>query len=306
MQMMQTENIGIVIGFIVWLLFGILSFPHSTFSLNYVQVLILAAPLWLIPLTWQMLDTPDWLTYISTPASILLALSFLFSLSVLIALLTIPWLIMTVALALQKLNDWRVAKSRSIHHLCQLFAYLFLPIGAAWAFVDRLGFQPLGFDSTIVLLTVAHFHYAGFLLPTIAALVVKNIMSSWNTFIGWAVILGIPLVAIGITTTHFDLPIWIEVMAVTIMFIGGFGIGLLYCFWGGKHWRTVYGKLWIVGGIALLAGMSLALGYGWRHYYLIPTLTIPWMYVVHGTLNAVGFALPTILGWKFYWRSKRI
>lgn len=34
-----------------------------------------------------------------------------------------------------------------------------------------------------------------------------------------------------------------------------------------------------------------------RHVYLIPALSIPWMYAVHGTLNAIGFALPAVFGW---------
>ena len=306
MPMLKSENIAISIGFFIWTVFSLISLPTTAFSLNYVQILILAAPLWLIPSLWQLLDTPEWIGYLGVPAGVLLAIGFLIKPSILAALFSIPWLLLTTILAGQKLNDWGVAKSLTSPHLCHLSAYLFLPIGAAWAFADRLGFQPLDFDATIVLLTAAHFHYAGFILPTIAAFALPKFNQKWNRIIAWAVILGIPLVAIGITGTHLDLPTWIEVLAVTIMVFGGFSTGLLHSGLGWKNLKKGYGKLWLLAGLALMAGMLLALGYGWRHYYLIPTLTIPWMYAVHGTLNAVGFAVPAILGWTFYVRSNRI
>lgn len=304
--MLKSENIPIIIGFLVWLGCSLISLPGSTFSLSYVQILILAAPLWLIPLTWQLLDTPEWIGYLGVPASITLAIAFLLKPSLIAAVISVPWLLLTTVLAFHKLGDWRINKSGTISHICQLAAYLFLPIGAAWAFADRLGFRPLDFDGTIVLLTVAHFHYAGFLLPTIAALALKNTSSKWSRGIGWSVILGIPLVAIGITTTHLDLPVWIEVFAVTVMVLGGFLIGLLHCFLGWQNRKMGYGQLWFLAGIALMVGMVLACGYGWRHVYLIPALSIPWMYAVHGTLNAVGFALPAVLGWYHYSFSNRI
>ena len=304
--MLKRKNLPILIGFLVWLIFALVDFPSSTFSLTYLQILILAAPLWPIPLAWQLLDTPEWVSYFAIPFAILLAIAFCFEPSFTITILTIPWLLLTTILAFQKLIDWRVVKSLEITHLTQLAAYLYLPIGAAWAFADRLGFRPLDFDGTIVLLTVAHFHYAGFLLPTITAFILKNSSTKWQNVIGWLVILGIPTVAIGITTTHLNLPVWIEVVAVTIMVLGGFTTGLLHCFLGWEKRYQVYGQLWFLTGVALMAGMFLAFGYGWRHVYLIPTLSIPWMYAVHGTLNAVGFALTAILGWAFYLRGNQV
>ena len=304
--MLKSENIPILIGFLAWLLFGLISSPSSAFSLTYVQLLILAAPLWLIPLTWQLLDVPAWANYLSVPSAVLLAIAYCFTPNWIAALFTLPWLCLTTILAFQKLIDWRIAKSLDISHLIQLAAYLYLPIGGAWAFADRLGFQPLKFDPTIVLLTVAHFHYAGFLLPTIAAFALKSMESNWRNIIGWSVILGIPLVAIGITTTHLQLPVWIEVFAVTVMILGGFTTGLLHCLLGWKNRHQLYGKCWFIAGLALIVGMMLALGYGWRHVYLIPALSIPWMYAVHGTLNAIGFALPAVFGWYNYFFSNRI
>lgn len=76
--------------------------------------------------------------------------------------------------------------------------------------------------------------------------------------------------------------------------------GLLHCFLGWESRHQNYGKLWLISGIALIIGMTLAFGYDWQHLYLIPVLSIPWIYAVHGTLNALSFALPTVLGWTYY------
>ena len=48
---------------------------------------------------------------------------------------------------------------------------LYLPIGAGWLVLYRLGVRPLGFADVIVLLTGVHFHYTGFVLPIVAGMV---------------------------------------------------------------------------------------------------------------------------------------
>lgn len=53
--------------------------------------------------------------------------------------------------------------------------------------------------------------------------------------------------------------------------------------------------LWLGSG-ALVAGLLLALLYGWRFHHQWAWLTIPWMYATHGVLNSVGFVLLSFLG----------
>ena len=77
-------------------------------------------------------------------------------------------------------------------------------------------------------------------------------------------------------------------------------MGLIYLHWAWSQVNVVFKVLWLLCGLALMGGMLLALGYGWRTVVFIPQLTIPWMYAVHGTLNAIGFALPGILAWWLY------
>lgn len=284
------------LGLVTWLIFTGFILPTSPFSLTWVYVLLLAAPLWLIPLYLKVIAAPNLLQVWAVPLALPLAVAYFLEASTLAGILTLPWLLFCVLAS--KIGFHTVA-----HH-CSKAAFLYLPIGAAWMTADRLAWQVMGFDATIVLLTAAHFHYAGFILPMLTAQLQRFYKNKWTSLITWGVVLGIPLVAIGITTSQFDLPPPIEVLAVTVMATSGFFVGLGYLLLGIKHRRKGFGLLWILCGLALMVGMTLAFLYGWRYYFPISFLSIPWMYAVHGTLNAVGFAIPGVLAWHFWHKEK--
>ena len=46
-----------------------------------------------------------------------------------------------------------------------------------------------------------------------------------------------------------------------------------------------------------MAGMVLSTLYGLRFFDVLPGLDIPWMRALHGTGNALGFALPALMAW---------
>lgn len=173
----------------------------------------------------------------------------------------------------------------------------FLLIAAAWSTADRFAFQPLGFDPIIVVLTGAHFHYAGFVVALLAHLLITQKDTSLVKLIGVLVLMGVPAVAFGITSSQFGGPPWLEGVAGSIMALGGVGVatvhlGLI------KNTKDLFTKiLLIVGAVCLMAGMILAMLYAWRHLYFISFLSIPWMYAVHGTLNSVGIGVCLLEAW---------
>lgn len=284
------------VGFIGWLIFAFCKLPVSPFQIGYVQILILAVPTFLLPFAGFLLNYSKKETTIGLLTVLLLTIAFLLGKSQIAAILTIPWLLWTMWMALVRFQKWLKNKSYNIAKLNLLAAALFLPVAAAWAFADRLDFRPFDFDATITLLTAAHFNYAGFILPILTGLILPKFQNIWSRIFGIGVIIGVPLVAIGITTSHFLLPEIIETVCVTILASSAFGIGFLHLLLAFK----MQGKArWLIAlsGLALMAGMTLAMGYGWRYYVPISFLSIPWMYAVHGTLNALGFALPGVLGW---------
>jgi hypothetical protein len=65
------------------------------------------------------------------------------------------------------------------------------------------------------------------------------------------------------------------------------------------RWPMKVRTLWTVAGFSLLFGMSLALLYSARSYAMpLPWLDLPWMRALHGTANALGFALCGAVGWR--------
>ncbi len=287
----------ITLGFLLWLASLLFYLPYSPFSLTHVQFLLLAAPLWLVPLGWRLMHVPTWVTTLALPAGASFAAAFILPSGIMAAIFTLPWLALVSALAFRKLWDWSWYRDLKLSTLCLLAASLYLPVGAAWGFADRLAWQPMDFSPTITLLTSIHFHYAGFMLPLITGLALREFPCLLGKMIGVGVIMGISLVAIGIMTTHFGLPAEIEIVAVTIMALSGMGAGMMHLNLTWRHRGEAGVWWWALAGLALIVGMGLALAYGWRTVWLIEVLTIPWMYAVHGTLNAIGFAIPGLLGW---------
>ena len=204
------------------------------------------------------------------------------------AVLGIPWLLFVVVLALH------VIRHQQQFPLAWILACCFLSVAAAWMFADRLGWQPLGFDPLIVLLTGIHFHYAGFALASVAALLPA---SKAQSYLSWGLLPGVAGVAIGITNTQLGGPAVVEIVGVTTMVAVGIGIATLQV----RHaWLSqlppIPRLLLTLGGIALAGGLSLALLYGWRFHYQWNWLTIPWMYATHGLLNSLGFSLLSFTG----------
>lgn len=284
------------LGFLYWGFFALLQLPVSPFQISYVQILLLGVPTFLLPFVGGLLNYSKKELVAGQAGGFLLMLAFYIGKSELTAILTLTWLLWTIWMALQQIQQWQKESIFQIAQLNLLASPLFLPVGAAWAFADRLGFRPFNFDETITLLTAAHFHYAGFILPLLTGLILPKFQNKLAKILGIGVILGVPLVALGITTSHFLLPEIIETACVTILAGSAFGIGLLHIVFAFKN-KEKWSWLLAISGLALMAGMVLAMGYGWRFYIPISFLSIPWMYAVHGTLNALGFALPGVLGW---------
>lgn len=297
--------IPILLGFFIWLMIVFKWWPFSFFSLDYVQILILSAPLFLIGLSFKNDNFSQKRIWITLLLSLFVAFSFSLEQGLFAGLINIPWLLFCSFLLFKEIKSRQKDDKQSRKNPVQLAAFIYLLIGALWLMADRLDYQPLGFDPMIVLLTVAHFHFAGYLLLIITSWIVPFFSSKMMNWVTMILVGGVPLVAIGITTSHFGFPSWIETFSVIVMVVGGIAVGILHLILAWRNRKYFFGLFWMIGGIALIGGMSLALLYGLRNVVLIPFLTIPWMYAVHGTLNAIGFALPVVLGWFLYFKKEK-
>jgi YndJ-like protein len=237
------------------------------------------------------LKTIYWLHFFS---AILLAISFTIKQGMMAGLLALPYLLWCAFIAIKTLKfDFKIP------YITLLAAWGFLTNAAVWCVADRFNFQPWGFSAWIVLLTGAHFHYAGFALTlTLALFLNENPNDLLLKNSSRAILIGVVLTAIGITTTQLGLSTTIETIAGVWMAIAAFSVGIAFILRGYAE-KSNTRFLWILGGICLAMGMMLALGYALRHFIYIEWLSIPNMQAVHGTLNALGFGTLMLVGWAF-------
>ena len=235
-------------------------------------------------------------SYSQLPAAVLLTIAFLQPAGTPAQLLAVPWLLFTLLLAGLAID--RIARSPRprIDEFGQLAAMLFLPIGAVWAVLSRGGWQPLHFPAVIVLLTAVHFHYAGFAIPLMAGELVRYRRDWASKGLLLAVLLGVPLVAIGISTTQLGGPREIELSAALLLASTGIvlGMGNLQVGYRLKHFS---GGLLVLSGLSLIVALSWSALYAAGQYGLIDRINIPFMVHWHGAINAAGAALCGLFGW---------
>jgi hypothetical protein len=164
-------------------------------------------------------------------------------------------------------------------------ALVFLGVAAAFTAVDRFGIET-GFSSTIVLLTATHFHFAGFGLLTVAALLAKR--RGWLRASVLGLIAGIPLTALGFVLRSDELG---AVGAVVVGLAGiGVGVGLLGAARSGlARWGTR------LAGVALLVGMPLGIAWSVAILLDLRYLDMDTMIRTHGALNATAVLLGALL-----------
>ncbi|MBP6508338.1 MAG: YndJ family transporter, partial [Opitutaceae bacterium] len=85
--------------------------------------------------------------------------------------------------------------------------------------------RPLGFSPDIVLLTAVHFHFAGLVLPVVTGLVLaRHPQSRAAHWSAWGVLLGVPLVAAGISAVQLGWGGAIECLAAIVLVLSAWGV----------------------------------------------------------------------------------
>lgn len=216
-------------------------------------------------------------------------------------LFALPWLVVRLHAAGAVVRKWCSNGFESHQDVCLALAQIFPAIGAAWLVAHRANWTPWNFDPLIVLLTAAHFHHAGFTLPLMGGLNAKASPGCWTRFSCVAILAGVPLVAAGITCTHFGVLRFVEPFGVTVLVLGALGVAVSQILRAVEMGSTL--GFWVragflISGASLLSAMILAMGFGLRHVVPNWALTMPQMWMIHGTLNAFGFGLCGLLAWR--------
>lgn len=271
---------------------------------RWIVLLLLFSPLVLMrlgePLYWARLGlAPPVREAWHVAACAGLVLSFLLPAGLFAAAAAGPWLGLRVALAGHVAGRWRGQVPRDAGVLIADGGMIFPVVGAAWLVAARAGWSPLGFSPLVVLLTAAHFHHAGFSLPLLAGWCAQAGAGGLARVACWLVLAGVPLVAAGITTTHFGVLAWVEPVAVLVLVGGALGVAVAQMRQAGRPEIAARARvLFALSGLSLLVAMLLALAYGLRAW--LPGLApgMPFLWAVHGTLNTLGTGLGGLLAWR--------
>ncbi|MEZ6071599.1 MAG: YndJ family transporter [Pirellulales bacterium] len=233
------------------------------------------------------------------PAALVLAVGFVrFVPGTIAGLLALPWFAVTIALAVVGvMTSWRRGFWPATT-LCRDAALVYVVVGGWGATMDRFGVYPLDFVPVIILLTAVHFHYAAFVLPLTAGLAGRRVGGKLATATAFCVVAGAPLVALGINATQLGAPPQLETFAAYVMVAGGVLTAVLHVLLGFDGRRPAAARvLWLTSAAALTFSMVLAAMYASRFYADVGWLVIPKMAKLHGTANALLFALPAVIGW---------
>ncbi|MEX2172551.1 MAG: YndJ family transporter [Pirellulales bacterium] len=302
-----------VVGAVVW--FGLFGYLRPLPShIEWAQMLLLLAALVLVPIGLRIARRPPrsrlevaclrWIGVMQLPAAFALAVALLLPPGLSAALLAGCWFFVTLPVAIAGACRLWNHTPRAISDSCVALGMIYLAIGGGWAVLSCGGLRPLGFEPAIVLLTAIHFHYAGFLLPSLTGLAIENRTDNIARAAGIGVVAGVPLVAVGITATQLGFEPWLECAAAWITSVAGLLTAFLY--WRlsrDSDIRGVVRLLWLGAALSLAFGMILSAMYGSRFYLPLTWLDIPWMRALHGTANAIGFGACGVFGW---WIAKRV
>ncbi|MCB0713017.1 MAG: YndJ family protein [Ignavibacteriae bacterium] len=302
----------VLIGAVIWILYSILAqtslLPLSGEGfMRLISLLLMFAPLVTVPLALSLVQKSNeshsshyvFIAQLQLPAAVAATLSFAVTEGTVAALLTLPWLVETVAIALLALRRFVDRRTFSLQQSAIDSGMAYIAVGGVWLTISRAGIAPLDFVPVIVLLTAVHFHYAGFAAPIIAGLTGRAIPPEqwkvrwlYNASL-WSVILNPILVAIGISFSPL-----LELLCSVLLALGlGLLAGLILGVVVKRLEQHISRFLIAISALSLLTTMAFALLYTWGEYSGKALMHIPGMIETHGVLNVFGFALCGLAGW---------
>ncbi|GCF13746.1 hypothetical protein Harman_16810 [Haloarcula mannanilytica] len=293
-------DLSAALGAVVWLALAVAG------ELAAIERALALAPLVLVPLALRtavagafqgparrLTTTAIWLQPIG---ALLLAVSLVApSPSPLAAGFAVPWLAVTGLLGLAAFARTRTRDGLTLSETAIDAGFAYVSVGAVALLLAHFDLT-FWFDRVIIRLTAVHFHYAGFVLPVAAGLTGRHLgvhSRGFRAVVG-VILVGPALIAVGIAFSPL-----VEVVAVSLftVAVAAFGVVVLYrvlptC-------PRLQGLSLGIAAVALPVSMALALGYGLSTFTGRSLgLTISAMVALHGSLNAFGFGLCAMLGWR--------
>jgi len=299
------SRVSATVGSVVWLLL----LPTTTSDARETELIhrvVFFGMLVIVPLGLSLVRTVDepeslWhrLAVLVQPFAVLPAIgSFFLKTGPLAAALASVWLILAVLVALLGLTRFKARGLFPVEESSIDAGLIYLTVAGMWLVVYRLGVQPFEYGETIILLTVVHFHFAGFAAPIIAGmsgrvLATRKHPQTMFRISVLALVAAMPLVAAGITFSP-----WLGFIGTLILSTGLLLLAVLTIGWVIRAIKPSSSRVLLVfGALCTCAAMLLACLYAFSLATKTLIITIPTMALTHGFLNAFGFVTCSLLAW---------
>jgi hypothetical protein len=297
-----------LLGVVVWFVLLFTTTSDST-ETELVHKIVFYAILVIVPLTLSLIPAGEQrggiglyrLVVLAQPvAAIVTIASFYIEKGPLSAALSAAWLILTALIALVGVTRLIARRFYPLEELSVDAGLLYLPVAGVWLVVYRLGVQPLDYGEMIILLTVVHFHFAGFATPVIAGMLGRMLANTQSQpsrifpLIVFAIIAAMPLIATGITFSP-----WLGLLGTLLLTSG---LVLLAVLTLARVWRVIASTsarlLLVIAALSSCAAMVLACLYAYSIVTHTLIIRIPTMAMTHGVLNAFGFVTCSLIAWS--------
>lgn len=214
----------------------------------------------------------------------------------------VPYLMYAGWITLWNASKYLLAPHANLAGLVRQAALVYWTVGAIWVVFFLGGINPFGFSAVFVSLAAAHFFVAGFLLAVMAYRFVQvyEIYFRTRIWIGRGAMLGMPVMAAGITCTQLGGPPIIEqVAALAFMaWVTAFTYQHLRLGLWKKRYPFEVRQYWLWGISAMGITGLMAVLYAVRDWWPVDWVTLHNMQQFHGSLNSAAFSWLMLLGWK--------
>lgn len=293
----------ILLGAAVWAALALASFAPRV-HLGIIEVLFLLGPWVVVPLGADLVGgagasskngaARDWVLFIGAS---LTTVSFFLDDRSAAAWFASVWLLVCAGFAGDGVRRFATSGTKSFPQFCFAAGEGYLLVAGAWLVASRAGLQLLAFREPIVLLTAVHFHFAGFASSVLAGLTYERFHES-----RWRAALQAVLLAVvcgpGILGLAFMLGPKVKLVAALLIALGQFGLAAGMVRIGLVAKNGIGRWLLFVAGGSVTLGMILAAVWAVGEYPLQEFVNIRQMAEFHGVLNAIGFVVCGLLGWR--------
>ncbi|HEU4382376.1 MAG TPA: YndJ family transporter [Anaeromyxobacteraceae bacterium] len=203
------------------------------------------------------------------------------------------WLLLAGLVAAGGGRIARLGAGVNLSNASLLVAHLFLPVGAAWLLLSRLGVGPSSLAPATVFYAALHFHFSGFTLQILVGATGRLLPASCprlgalHRLLAVGAVAGIPLIAAGnIAPSSVLKAVGVGCMVLSAMALAVTSTAVALQ----SRSRAARGLL-LASAASISAGMAVAGIYGLGELTGSVWIGISRMVQIHGLVNALGFTL---------------